>query len=125
MIRYCRNSLIVLALAAPACAPPPPTLSPKGVIAFQETRVVKALDIFRDFAVDANAQTPPILDTTTTRKIVTWHESALKIVQASSAGWQTTVGVSLDEAVKDVPPAMAAKIAPYISLVKSALKEIS
>lgn len=116
--------VVALALTVPACAPPPPTLSPKGVLAFQETRVVKALDIFRDFAVDANAQTPPIIDTATTRKVVTWHESALKIVQASNAGWQTTVSVSLDEALKDVPPAMAAKIAPYVSLVKAALKEI-
>lgn len=116
-----RFLLITLLCVLPACAVPPPNLSPAAVTAFQNTRVIKGLDILRDTAVDANAQVPPQLSTATTRKVVQYHESALKIIHAAGSGWQAAVLVGLDELVKDAPPAERSLLAPYVALVHTIL----
>src|ERR1700690_709747 len=83
-----RTSLLVLCvlIGSSACAPPPPNLTPQAAQAFQNTRVIKGLDVLRDFAIDANAATPPVLSTAVTRKVVLFHESALKIINAAGSG---------------------------------------
>lgn len=123
--------IIVLAAAVLAgsgfsgCAPPPPNLSPAANQAFYKTRAQKALDVIRDTAQDANATTPPIVSTATARKITVWHESALKIMHDSGAGWQATVQTSLDELLKDVTPAEKQLLAPYVALAKTILHEVA
>lgn len=120
-----RFVLIALLLVTSACVKAPPTLSPAGIAAFNGTRVVKALDILRDVAVDANAQVPPLLSTATTRKVVTYHESALKTIQAAPSGWVPVVQTGLTEVLKDVPPVEQRQLAPYVSLVKTLIAEVS
>jgi hypothetical protein len=116
---------LILALVLPACAPVPSTLSPAGKQAIQNTRVIKGLDLLRDAAVDANAATPPILSTETTRKIVTWHRSTLLVIQASGNGWQAAVKEALVQLQADIPsPAERARLAPYFTLINSLLAEV-
>lgn len=109
------------------CTHPPPTLSPVAQTAFTNTRVIKALDLLRDTAIAANAQTPPVLSTATTRKIVTAHEATLKIINTAGSGWQAAVRTILDELAKDVAllPAELAVITPYVSMIKNLIAGIA
>jgi hypothetical protein len=94
------------------------------VAAFQTTRAVKAIDILRDFAVDGNAQNPPIVDTQTTRQIVQWHKAALTSIQGAQTGWKAGVITGLNAIVVALPPTVSQKIAPYVALVTATLQEI-
>ena len=117
--------IIVLLTIAPACSTNvPPNLSPTGVAAFQTTRFVKAADILRDFAIDGNAQTPPLFDTATTRQIVVWHEAALKAAQGALTGWKTGVIAGLAAIVNALPAALSAKLSPYAALVNATLQDL-
>jgi hypothetical protein len=120
-----RTMVILFLLIATSCAKAPPSLSPVGVQAFNNTRVIKALDLVRDTAIDANAQVPPLVSTVTTRKIVTYHRSAIIIIHGTPNGWKATVLTGLDETVKNLPPAEAALVAPYVTLVKVIIEEVS
>jgi hypothetical protein len=116
--------LILLAMLA-GCTPPPPTLSPTAQHAFQNTRVIKSLDLLRDTAIQANAQTPPLLSEATTRKVVTYHRSALLIMRASDSGWKPAVQQGLEELGKDLPAKEAAVLAPYLALIRTILQEVT
>jgi hypothetical protein len=117
--------VFVVGLAAvPNCAKAPPTLSPVSSVKFEQTRIIKGLDVLRDIAVSANQQIPPVLPETTTRAVVTWHRSALVLIDGYGAGWATTVGASLDEVIKNLPPPQQATLAPYVALVHTILNEV-
>lgn len=124
--RRLRHYIIIAVLAGAAfgCASAPPNLSPAAHVAFVNTRAIKGLDILRDFAIDANNQQPPIIATATTRRVVLYHESAVKIIYASGSGWQSAVLTGLDELVKDIPASEAPKITPYVILLKTILSEV-
>jgi redox-regulated HSP33 family molecular chaperone len=87
--------------------------------------VIKALDLARDFAIDGEAQTPKVVSTKTTRDIVQWHQSSLKVMQASDSGWVQAVGSGLDEVVNKLEPGEKQKFTPYVSLVKAILTEVT
>lgn len=118
-------AIVTLFLLSACAANVPPNLSPAGVAAFQGTRVVKALDVLRDAAVDANAQIPPLLSTATTRKVVTYHESAIKTIQAAPSGWAPTVQAGLTEVLKDLPATERQQLAPYVTLAQTLIKEVT
>lgn len=123
--RKARLTLLLVALAlAIGCTHAPPTLSPQGVQAFNNTRVIKGLDLIRDVAVDANAQTPPIVSTDTTRKIVTYHRSALLVIHDIPNGWKATVLTGLDETVRGLPAKESQLVAPYVALLKTLIAEV-
>ncbi len=115
---------LVLAGSSFACASAPPNLSPAAHVAFVNTRAIKGLDILRDFAIDANNQQPPIISTATTRKVVLYHESSVKIIDASGSGWRAAVLTGLDELVKEIPASESPKLTPYVILLKTILTEI-
>ena len=119
-----RALLIGVVVWLSACASAPPNLSPAGVTAFNNTRVVKGLDLVRDTAITANAQTPPLVSTDTTRKIVTYHRSALLVIRDVPTGWKASVLTGLDETVKNLPGNEAQLFAPYVALVKTLIQEI-
>jgi hypothetical protein len=100
----------------------PPTLSPAGTAAFQATRVVKALDILRDFAIDAEAQDPKLISTDNTLKVVNFHEAAIKTIGAVPGGWKATVQAGLDQLKDDVLPAEWQRLLPYVALIKSLIE---
>jgi hypothetical protein len=115
----------VLLLAA-ACTHAPPTLSPQGVHDFNTLRVIKALDLLRDTAIDANKQTPPLLTTATTRKIVNYHKFAVMTLDASGAGAKAGVSSALAQLIADpslTPPELAL-VQPYYALVKTAIDNL-
>jgi hypothetical protein len=110
---------MLTAIALFGCAKAPPTLSPAGAAAFQATRVVKALDVLRDFAIEAEAQNPKVLSTANTRKVVTFHESAVKTIGAVPGGWKPTVTAGLDQLQHDVSAADWQRVVPYVNLIKA------
>jgi ABC-type uncharacterized transport system substrate-binding protein len=112
-------------LLAPACAKTPPILSPAAQQAYKSHEVQKDIDLLRDIAQDANAQVPPVLSTATTRKIIDWHTAVTRIMLAAGDGWQVTVATSLDEVVKNLPANEQQLIAPYVSLIKTILNEVT
>ena len=117
--------LLVGFLALPACRHAPPALGPVAAADFQKLRVIKGLDLLRDFAIDAEATTPKVLPTATTRQIVAYHQSALKILDAAGTGWKPLLAQSLEELTAALPAADRAKVAPYIALVKALILEVS
>ena len=101
---------LVLTVALSGCGgAPPPNLTPVGQAAVQATQVIKALDVLRDFAITANAQNPPLLLTTDTRKVVDFHTAAVKTVTAVPAGWKATVQAGLTQLQADLPPPVWAR----------------
>lgn len=117
--------VMLTAVALFGCSHAPPTLSPAGVAAFQATRVVKALDVLRDFAIDAEAQNPKVLSTANTRLVVTFHESAIKTIAAVPGGWKPTVTAGLDQLQHDLSGADWKRVAPYVNLVKALIAGIA
>ncbi len=128
MTKYLRFLIICCALAqlTLGCASAPPNLSPAAQQAWYATRVVKGLDVLRDTAIDANAQTPPLLTTTETRCVVLVHQTALQTMQAKASGWPTAVSTALDGLKRPgcLTPRSVTVLAPYVAIVKTALLEI-
>ena len=106
------------------CAKAPPNITPQATQAFHKTNVLNGLDLARDFAIDAEATDPKVLSTATTRKIVTYHQSSVRIMQASDAGWREAVMAALDELLGQLSPAERQKFGPYAGLIKSLVQEI-
>jgi hypothetical protein len=124
-MRRARSSALLLVLLLAAACYKPATLTPAGVVAFNATRVVKALDVLRDFAVDANAQTPPLLTTATTRTVVTYHRAAVSVIGQSPSGWVPIVVAGLEQLQTTIPAPEYQRLAPYVSLVSTLVKELS
>ena len=114
-------------LLAISCTHAPPTLSPQGTQAFNNTRVIKTLDLLRDAAINANAQTPPLLSTPTTRKIVNFHTLALKAIDASQTGWMSAVSVALFQLRSDpsLLPQEIQFLQPYFDVAKSVIDALN
>lgn len=117
----------VMTLAAPlvavSCAHPSPNLSPVGVRAFYATRAVNVLDVVRDTAIAAEAATPKLLSTSSTRAVVEWHRAAVAAAGATPSGWEATVLASLDGVERNLEPPERAVLAPYFALVRAILQE--
>jgi len=118
-------ALFTLSAPLTSCASAPVNLSPAGATAFNKTRVVKALDLVRDTAIAANAQTPPLLSTDETRQIVTFHEATLKTLQATDEGWQAAVSTAVTEFAKTLSSAQQKVLAPYLTLLQTLIAGIS
>lgn len=101
------------------CAKAPPNLTPEASVAFKGTQAVKALDALRDVAIAANAQTPPLLDEATTRRVVLYHQATVKVIQSSPEGWRAAAQTGLDELSGALGQKERALLAPYIALAKA------
>lgn len=119
-----KRAILILCLTFSACASAPPNLTPHATQAFYNTRVENVLNLLRETAVSAHAQTPPMLSTPIFRRVVLYHESSIKIMHAAGSGWQPAVLAGLDELPKDVTPAEKQLLAPYLALAKTILQEI-
>jgi hypothetical protein len=111
--------LVLVLLTAPSCAKAPPQLSPAGTAAFQATQVVRALSVLQDFAIGAEAQTPKLLSTDNTRKVVTYVGAAVKTIANVPGGWKPTVLAGLEQLRHDILPADWGRLLPYITLVQT------
>ena len=115
---------LVLAFTFTACTKAPPQLGPVAALDFQKTRIIKALDVFRDFAIDGEAAKPQVVSTDLARKVVTYHQATLKIVDAAGTDWKSLVRTSLTAFVATLSQAEQAKVAPYVNLVSALLEEV-
>lgn len=115
----------ILALTLAQCASSPPNLSPAATAAFNNTRIIKSLDLLRDTAIEANAQERPLISEATTRKVVTWHRSTLLIIKATSFGWQATVQTGLEQLIAGLPAGERALLSPYVGLAKALITEVT
>lgn len=115
--------VLVLAFAASDCAKPPPNLTPEATAAFHATRVVKALDLVMDTAIAAEAQTPKVLSTANTRKVVEFHQTAVRTIHAVPNGWKPTVTAALNELQAQLGSEYA-QIAPYVNLVQTLIASL-
>lgn len=108
--------------------PPPATdptvnLSASGRAAYHATRAVKALDLLRDIAITAEAQTPKLMSTASTRKVVLYHQSVVKTIAAVPEGWLAVAEQGLTELQKQIPAEEWTQIDPYVRLVLAIYKE--
>lgn len=110
---------LTLGFGASSCAKAQPQLSPAGQAAVSAKQVIQALDVARDFAIAANAQTPPMISAADTLKIVDWHEQAVKVIVAVPGGWKATLQASLTQLQKDVPADVWSRLLPYVTLVET------
>lgn len=112
--------------ACKALAPQaPPNLTPQVTAQFYATYAIKDLDVIRDFAVDANKTTPPILSKATLLIIVNWHESLVTVIHATPAGWKAAVLAGLDELKGKLSADDYAKIKPYVDSARIVVMEIA
>jgi hypothetical protein len=130
------RSQLILALAVTAmlmgCGssnPPPATsptvnLSATGKAAYQATKVVKALDVLRDIAIDAEAQSPKLMSTESTRKVVRYHAATVKTIGAVPTGWKSVADEGLTQLQKEIPAAEWAQIEPFVRLVRVLFQEV-
>jgi len=102
-----------------------PQLSPAGQAAATVTQVIHAIDVVRDTAIAANAQNPPLISTDNTRKIVNFHESAVKLMVALPTGWKSAVLTSLDELQKNVTIAEWNQISVYVVALKTLIAGVA
>jgi hypothetical protein len=115
--------MLALVCGLSGCANAPPNLTPEATAAFHATRVVKALDLVRDFAVDGEAQTPKVLSTAHARIVVDFHEAAVRTIHAVPTGWKPTVTAALDE-LRGKLGAEYPQLEPYVNLVKTLIASL-
>lgn len=120
-----KRLILIVPLIFVACASAPPNLSPAARVAYGNTRVLKALDLVRDAAIDGNAK--GVFSEAATRKVVTAHRSAIVVMNAAPDGWQSAVKAALDELLRDktLLPSEVQLIAPYVPLVKSLIDQFA
>jgi hypothetical protein len=118
-------SVLCMALSTQGGCTHTPPLTPAGTAAFQNLQIQKALDTIRDVAIEANATTPPLLATGTTRQVVEWHETALVILHSRSSGWRAAVITTVDELQTQLPPQALDVLRPYLALAKAVLQEVA
>lgn len=123
-------ALSLAAFSLPACSSNPrpatdPTvnLSPSGRAAYHATRAVKALDLLRDIAITAEQQSPKLMSTASTRKVVLYHQSVVKTIAAVPDGWVAIAEQGLTELQKQIPLEEWQQIEPYVRLVLALYKE--
>ena len=121
-----RLSLIAVLASLLACATAPPNLSPAGTAAFKKTQLVHALDAIRDVAIAGNETVPlPLIPENITREVVLWHQTALKVIRESAAGWQATLAVAIEELKGKIPREQKDLLEPYIDLAATLLRGLS
>lgn len=122
-------SFILLFVVACGGNPTPQTdptrnLSPQGKAAYQSTRVVKVLDLIMDTAIAAEAQSPKLMSTNSTRKVVEYHNAVIRTIAAVPDGWIPVAKQGALELQKTIPPEEFKQIDPYFRLVFMLFEEI-
>lgn len=123
-------SIALASLYVSGCAtagPNDPTvnLSPSGRAAYRAARAVKALDLVRDIAITAEEQSPKLMSTSSTRKVVLYHQSVIKTIAAVPNGWLSVAEQGLTELQTQIPDSEWKQIDPYVRLVLAIYKEVS
>lgn len=115
---------LLVPLAGCASAPASVT-TPQGQFAYKADQFVSAVGIFQDAAIQANAQTPPLISTADTRLIVTFCVASAKSAQAATTGWQATVLSSIASLKAALSPAAQTKYGTYLTLISTLVQGIT
>jgi hypothetical protein len=127
-IFQCVMLALMIQLSGTSCstlAPAPPAnLTPQVTAAWYATYAIKDLDVIRDFANDASNTTPPVISKPVMLKVVDWHESLVKVIHASPAGWKAAASAGLTELQDTIlSPVDAAKFKAVIDAARTYLQE--
>ncbi len=121
-----RASMILLAVALGAgamtstsCAGNNAPSTAPVLPAVKATEVVHALDAARDIAKVVSDAYPATITPADFQKVLAFHTEAVTIIGATPNGWKATVEVALDQLPKNLTPAAAARLQPYLALVKT------
>lgn len=124
-----RLLLVGLLVVSSACAIPvsiggrsTAQLTAPGVQALHAVEVVKALDVIRDTAVDAEAA--KIVPAVTATLVVKAHKSIIAVIRAGQAGWKASVLESLAQLKRDLPAKDAVQFVPYIDAATGLIKAV-
>jgi hypothetical protein len=117
--------MLLTILPQGGCTKAPPNLSPQATTAWYGTRVIRAMDLLRDTAVDAEKARPQLVSTQTMLQVVRWHRSTLQIVHLAPLGWQRVVMASLDGLEQQIQAEDKPHLVSYINLVRTVLQEIA
>jgi hypothetical protein len=120
-----RHAVILFIILATACTHAPSSLSPAGVVDFNQTRLIKGLDLFMDMAFAAEAVTPPRVSPLNATRIRDYHQVAVRTILKRDAGWQVQVFTGLEGVVATLAPAEQQTLEVYITLLKTLLQEVS
>lgn len=115
---------LILVCGYVACVPPPPSLSPAGVSAYQRLRVQRGLDLIRDTVDDGARATPPVFSRETDVKVARWHRAVITTIHASAGGWKPTVIMALDQLAASLPSPERVQLEVYVTAAKAILAEV-
>ncbi len=103
----------------------PPNLTPDASLAFDNGRIVEALDTTRDVAIIANSFNQQPFTTPIVRRVVTVHRSALVLIETRGTGWQAQVNASLSELLKNTTGEVTARLTPYVELTRTLINRLA
>jgi hypothetical protein len=123
-LRQVRRLSVLLVLVAALgvsvrCAPPPPNLTPQASVAFQNTEVLKTLDLIRDLAADG-AHTG-VISRADALLIVNWHTAAIRIMDARTSNYAVQITTGFDQVLAQLAPPVHERFAPYLTLLRTVL----
>jgi len=98
---------------------PTRNLSAQGKAAYQTTKVVKALDVLRDVAAEAEKQNPKLISASSALKVVAYHKQVVSTMDAVPNGWKAVALTGLDQLQKDLTPQEWTQIEPFVNLLKT------
>ena len=107
------------ALGLTSCAKTPPNLSPGTISAVKAAEVVKAVDVVRDEARIIATAYPAVITPADWQHILTAHEAIVTVIGATPDGWKPAAEAGLDQLQKDLSPTAAARLQPYLLLVRT------
>ena len=117
---------LALALVVSSACASAPARSAAGTAAVAATQTVQALDLIRDFAIAANAQTPALISTASAYNVVFFHESAIKAISAVAGvtSWKVPVLEGLNTLVASLSVAEKTLLQPYIDILTAVLNGV-
>lgn len=111
------STLLIAALALTGCGKRQPNLSPDATKAYTRSQIVNAIDDVRDTATSFHDfEQRPFEDVALTRRVVQAHQSALVVIEQRGKDWQVQAKNIFVELLKNLTPAAADKLRPYLAL---------
>ncbi len=107
------------AVTSTGCAGNPTPSTAPVLPAVKATEVVHALDAARDIAKVVSDAYPTVITPADFQQVLAFHTEAVTIIGATPNGWKATVETALDQLPKNLSPAAAARLQPYLALVKT------
>jgi hypothetical protein len=92
--------IVAVIFLATACHAPVTITTPQGKVVYTANEVAKRVEVLQATAIKAEAATT--IPTDVARIIITFTVDAAKVLQATPAGWGTTVAVAWAEAKKQL-----------------------